>query len=115
MTDGKKLKNRRTRMEMIEAVRAADRLMASGIPFTIALRECNLNRSNYQFNKSLLLGEAAMSRDHEPNPNRESQQERMGIMNEKPEKPPQAPQAWECPRCGQINAMWKGSCDCHRR
>lgn len=24
-------------------------------------------------------------------------------------------QGWECPKCGQVNAPWKPTCDCHKK
>lgn len=121
-------KKRRTRIEMINAVREVDRLMATGVQENTARHACKMSKSSYDLHKDLLLGLAMLNglderheekiegiRPFEPPPTETFAARAERIFAQKPEpEPPQGMQSWECPKCGRVNVIWKGTCDCYK-
>lgn len=105
----RKYKKRRSKIEMIKAVREADLLIGRGVAEPSARHAVGLSKASYDLHSELLKTFTT------PPPAVEEKVE--GLHNYEPPPPePQQPQgmlqAWECPKCGRVNAIWKGTCDC---
>jgi len=111
----RKYKKRRSKIEMINAVREADLLIARGVAVPSARHAVKLSKASYDLHSELLK---ALT----PPPAPEAEAEEVEGLHSyepppeeapAPEPPrPQGMQAWECPKCGRVNAIWKGTCDC---
>lgn len=113
-------KKRRTRLQMIDAVREVDLLIARGVNEASARHAVNMPKASYDLHSGLLKAlvppvveeEVEGLHPYEP-PREETFAEKAARLFPEPE-PPQGMQPWECPKCGRVNAIWKGTCDCWR-
>lgn len=119
----RKYKKRRSKIEMINAVREADLLIARGVAVPSARHAVKLSKASYDLHSELLKAltpppapaeEVVVGGPHyglKPSSEETFREKAERIFEPEPERP-QGMQAWECPKCGRVNAIWKGTCDC---